>query len=259
MGYQSFILDGERLVVAIHRHWARLGGPAAAVVGGLVIALLVDASVPPGARLLANLAWLAWLCLLARLAWLVVDWRTEWFVATDKRLLLIRGVIARNTGMMPLTKVTDMSFVRTLPGLALGYGTFVLESAGQDQALHEVRWIPQPEQTYRAIVAEIFGVDDRYRVPPEPDDPEPGPPGGWQEGPSGGAPGGRGPRGGGWWPRPRRSGPARRHEQTDADHSRAIPVHRPASREPETLYRSADQIERDRVADTGPIPWYEVP
>ncbi|MEI2766504.1 MAG: PH domain-containing protein [Dermatophilaceae bacterium] len=267
MGYESYLLDGERRVLGIHRHWARLVAPVAAVVGGLVAALLVDAAVAPGARLLANLVWLGWLYLAARLAWIVVDWRTEWFIATDKRLLLIHGVIARNTGMMPLTKVTDMTFVRTLPGLLLGYGTFVLESAGQDQALHEIRWIPHPERIYRAIVAEIFGVHDRYRLPPDAEGPtDPGQPPGGGGGP-GGDPGSGGPRES--WPRPtnrarrwtRRPDPGRRPQpprpQPPTEHSRAIPVHRPAP--PETLYRSSDHIARDRAADTGPIPWYEQP
>ena len=41
--------------------------------------------------------------------------------------------------MMPLTKVTDMSFKRSFPGRLLGYGEFIVESAGQDQALRNVR------------------------------------------------------------------------------------------------------------------------
>lgn len=267
MGIKAYILDGERVVLAIHRHWARLVAPVALVVAGLVLALLVDAAVPPAARLLANIVWLGWMALVARLAWLVLDWRTEWFVATDKRLLLISGVVARNTGMMPLAKVTDMSFVRSLAGLALGYGKFVLESAGQDQALREVAWIPDPERTYRTIVAEIFGVADRYRVPPD-DPPGPGPGRGGGGGDGGG--GGGGARGGGGgarggpafgrgWRRGRgNAAPDRRRDPAapTGDQSRAIPIHRPA---PETLYRSADQIAGDRAAKTGPIPWYEVP
>ena len=70
--------------------------------------------------------------------------------------------------MMPLAKVTDMSYNRSPLGRLLGYGTFVMESAGQDQALHRVEWVPDPDQTYRAICAEIFGVDDEERAPDRP-------------------------------------------------------------------------------------------
>jgi hypothetical protein len=38
----------------------------------------------------------------------------------------------------------------------LGYGQFVLESAGQDQALRTITFIPHPDETYRLLVATIF-------------------------------------------------------------------------------------------------------
>ena len=40
--------------------------------------------------------------------------------------------------MMPLNKVTDMSFQRSFPGRLMGYGEFIVESAGQNQALDRV-------------------------------------------------------------------------------------------------------------------------
>ena len=66
--------------------------------------------------------------------------------------------------MMPLSKVTDMSYNRSLLGRVARLRHFVMESAGQDQALHHVNWVPEPDHTYRAICAQIFGVDDRDRV-----------------------------------------------------------------------------------------------
>ncbi len=59
--------------------------------------------------------------------------------------MLTYGIFTRKIAMMPLAKVTDMSFVRTIPGRVFGYGKFVLESAGQEQALHKVNWIPDAE------------------------------------------------------------------------------------------------------------------
>jgi hypothetical protein len=38
----------------------------------------------------------------------------------------------------------------------LGYGTFILESAGQDQALSTVDYIPYPEQLYLEVCSLIF-------------------------------------------------------------------------------------------------------
>jgi hypothetical protein len=50
--------------------------------------------------------------------------------------------------MMPPVKVADMSFSqRSFQGRLLGYGTFILESAGQDQALRVVDHLPYPACT----------------------------------------------------------------------------------------------------------------
>jgi hypothetical protein len=53
--------------------------------------------------------------------------------------------------MMPLAKVTDMSFQRSAMGRIFGYGEFILESAGQDQALNRVDYLPYPEQLYLEV------------------------------------------------------------------------------------------------------------
>ena len=70
----------------------------------------------------------------------------------------------QKVAMMPLIKVTDMSYQRSVPGRIFGYGRFVLESAGQDQALRQVDWVPHPDVTYRILCTEIFGVPSRERV-----------------------------------------------------------------------------------------------
>ena len=66
--------------------------------------------------------------------------------------------------MMPFIKVTDMSYHRTVPGRIFGYGEFILESAGQEQALRKVEWVPHPDATYRIICAEIFGLPNPQRI-----------------------------------------------------------------------------------------------
>jgi len=53
--------------------------------------------------------------------------------------------------MMSLTKVTDMSFQRFLMGRILGYGEFILESAGQDRTLSNVDYLPYPEHLYLEV------------------------------------------------------------------------------------------------------------
>lgn len=155
-----YLLDGERLVTAVHQHWGKVAEPVATAVAAGMLALWVDATIPPELGLVSTVLWWAWFAVLARTAYKIAEWRHDWFVATDKRLLLFYGFVTRKVSMMPLSKVTDMSYNRSIPGRMLGYGRFVMESAGQDQALREVNWVPDPDQHYRAICAEIFGVAD---------------------------------------------------------------------------------------------------
>ncbi len=149
--------DEERLVFVVRRHWITLAEPVATTVasGALMVALawglaerFADA---------ANLVFLLWLLVVARAAYRIVDWRESWFGATQRRLMLVQGLVTRKVAMMPLEKVTDMSYSRSPLGQVLGYGEFVLESAGQDQALRSVTFIPNPDQLYRLLVATMFG------------------------------------------------------------------------------------------------------
>lgn len=100
--------------------------------------------------------WWLWLLVLVWFVWKVAEWSVDYFVITSARLLGTNGLITRQVNMMPLGKVTDMRFERTLLGRLLGYGTFVMESAGQDQALSKIDFIPYPEQLYLEVVGLIF-------------------------------------------------------------------------------------------------------
>jgi membrane protein YdbS with pleckstrin-like domain len=155
--YTTNLLPTERVVAAERRHWARLIEPVATVVVGLVVAVWLDTTIPLGVPVAHDLVWLAWLAAVVRLAYRYFEWRTDWFVATDKRLILTYGLLTRRVAMMPLRKVTDMSYNRSVLGRLVGYGEFVLESAGQEQALRKVTFLPRPDELYEEICSEIFG------------------------------------------------------------------------------------------------------
>jgi Bacterial PH domain len=150
----KYLLPREVQVATVRQHPAVLISPAAQALGGLLLAGIVTATVVHG--LLATIIWVAWLLLFLRLAWKAINWSVDYFVVTTERLLLTTGFLTRKVNMMPLTKVTDMSFKRTFPGRLLGYGEFIVESAGQDQALRNVEFIPYPEQLYLLICGMLF-------------------------------------------------------------------------------------------------------
>ena len=160
-GLDRYLLRGEHLVAEIHRHRIVLLKPFLAVVGAAALAIWIDLNVGgTGSSPVVRLVWAAALVVLAWALWRWAEWRNERFVVTDKRILLFRGFVTKRVPMMPLTKVTDMTYERSILGRLLGYGTFVLESAGQDQALSRIDHVPNSDENYRKIIAEIFGVSD---------------------------------------------------------------------------------------------------
>jgi uncharacterized membrane protein YdbT with pleckstrin-like domain len=140
----------------VRRHPAILIWPTVQAVGGLLVAAIVSATLLHGNKVLLWVIWLGWLVLLLRMVWYAANWAVDYFVVTSERMLLTEGLLNQKVNMMPLTKVTDMSFRRTFWGRLLGYGEFIVESAGQDQAFRTVEYIPYPEQLYLLVCGMLF-------------------------------------------------------------------------------------------------------
>jgi uncharacterized membrane protein YdbT with pleckstrin-like domain len=157
----KYLLPHEQQVITVRRHPAILIGPIAVTVLGLVAAAVLSDTLLQHQSTLLLITWLIWLVLLLRLILKTFDWAVDYFVVTSHRLVTTSGIIARKVAMMPLAKVTDMTFERSFQGRLLGYGTFVVESAGQDQALSRIDHIPYPEQLYLEVCALIFPSKDR--------------------------------------------------------------------------------------------------
>jgi membrane protein YdbS with pleckstrin-like domain len=164
---RRFLLPSERPVIQVRRHWAVLVGP---VLQGLLLIAAGGfiAKVAGSVGFLRMLAVYFIIFVVAWVAWKFFDWYVERFIVTDKRVLLITGIIARHVAIMPLVKVTDLTFNRSAAGLMLGYGEFVVESAGQDQALSRVNHIPHPEKLYIQMSELLFGGDKGAPALPSP-------------------------------------------------------------------------------------------
>ncbi len=158
-GAARYLLPNEDCVAMVRRHPAVLLPASAYAVAGLLAAFILSATLLRGHTTLILIIWGLWGVLMVRLIWQAINWAVDYFVITSKRILLTSGVFTRSVAMMPLSKVTDMSFRRSLAGRLLGYGEFVVESAGQDQALRTIDHIPYPEDLYRRVCDEIFNQD----------------------------------------------------------------------------------------------------
>ncbi len=156
-----YLLPHERQVITVHQHPAVLIRPIFFLLAGLALAGFLSYSIHHNPDVIIGV-WILFGLLLAWVIGKVVDWSVDYFVVTSQRLLLTQGILVRKVNMMPLAKVTDMSFQRSALGQILGYGEFIVESAGQDQALSHVTYLPYPEQLYLEVCGLIFKDDERH-------------------------------------------------------------------------------------------------
>jgi uncharacterized membrane protein YdbT with pleckstrin-like domain len=159
----EYLLPTERRVIRVRKHWAYL-------LKDLTLTSLVLLALVVGERMLAdsvlidNIAWYVGLVAVLRFTVLTILWWIERIVITDKRVMLAEGIITHKVGMMPLGKVTDLTFERSLDGRMFGYGTIVVESAGQIQALNRIEYLPRPEEIYEALSELVFGEKGKTRA-----------------------------------------------------------------------------------------------
>lgn len=152
----KYLLPHERQVISVHQHPAVLIRPVLEVLAGLIIAGWLTIAIAHGNKAAVLVIWILWAIVLLRLLWKVYEWSENYFVITSQRLLMSEGFLTHKVNMMPLAKVTDMSFQRSAMGRLLGYGEFIVESAGQNQALRIVDHLPYPEQLYLEVCGLIF-------------------------------------------------------------------------------------------------------
>jgi hypothetical protein len=157
----KYLIPTEQIIFLIRRHWIVLFEPIATVVAGLIVVAFLDQALSGPALRLRDIAIVLWFILLLRLIIKFLDWYRELFLATDRRLMLVSGLVTRQVDIMPMSKVTDMRYDRTLTGQLFGFGVYILESAGQDQALSTINFIPDPDLHYKQISAVIFAPSQR--------------------------------------------------------------------------------------------------
>jgi hypothetical protein len=153
-GDDRYLSVNERTVLVTRLHIIVLIVPGFQTIAAIVLVGLVSPAA--GTPQITNILTFVALFMLLRLAWKVLDWYNVQIIITDKRIFKMSGLITREVATMPLRMMTDMTYQRTAPGRILGYGTLIVESAGQDQALSTINYLPQPDEMYRTITGLIF-------------------------------------------------------------------------------------------------------
>ena len=154
----------EHSVLLLHPHWKVLLWPV--IFGVLVIAaaIVVLSLVPAGpaagtARLVTAAS-----AVLLLLIWTVrpaLRWKTTTYELTTARLRLREGILTRSGRDIPLARITDVSFARSLLDRLLGAGRLLVESPGEHGQI-VLTDIPSVER----VQAILFGLveEEQHRL-----------------------------------------------------------------------------------------------
>jgi uncharacterized membrane protein YdbT with pleckstrin-like domain len=128
------------------------------ILGALIIAaavtvvVVIPAGRYAGTERLVVLA-VAVLLLLIAVLRPVLIWKTTTYELTSGRLRVREGIISRRGRDIPLTRISDLSFTRSLLDRLVGAGRLVVESAGEHGQI-VLTDIPQVERV-QAILFEL--------------------------------------------------------------------------------------------------------
>jgi uncharacterized membrane protein YdbT with pleckstrin-like domain len=142
----------------VRRHLAVLLRPFLETAAVIAAAALLGSATSPssGSALVDTL--LGWVTVLfaLRFLWKGSEWWIDRVVVTDQRMFEVSGLLTRKIASMPLAKLTDLTYKRTIVGRVFGYGDLVVETPGQEQALTHIDYLPQPDDFYRTLTSLVM-------------------------------------------------------------------------------------------------------
>ena len=155
MSTRRYLAGDEGIVLDVRRHGIIVTAPLLQAGLAIVVAAAFGWLTSPsdGEGWVDTAVGLVALAVAARAGWKVWQWWVDRIIVTDQRIFEVSGVLTRKVASMPIARVTDLTYQRSLIGRLLGYGDFIVESAGQDQALSRIDKIPHPDDFYRRITS----------------------------------------------------------------------------------------------------------
>lgn len=173
MGISKKLLsDGEYVVLSMRGHGKALIGPVAVfflVMGGVIAALMLkpnDTAVSATAAVVA----VPLLVLLSLVPFL--RWMTSTYTVTNRRVITRQGVLTRSGRDIPLFRINDVAYEKSLLDRMLSCGTLIISDATEKAGM-VLPDIPNVEKVQLQISDLMFAQDDGNdddgsRVPGEP-------------------------------------------------------------------------------------------
>ena len=145
----SYLGPGELCLIRTHLHWLVPLRSIAQATAMMPVAILLGFVAPSVWWLQIGLALVA-VGHQGYLFYRFLAWRTEQIIVTDQRFIRTSGVFTTTVDAVNLDQITDSTYHRSLFGHVLNYGTVRIGSAGQNQTLQTITFVPSPAVIYRA-------------------------------------------------------------------------------------------------------------
>ena len=154
-----YAAPGETVVLRVRRHIAVLLRSFLTTLGVIIGASVLGSILSPrsGASAVDTVAGVVVIGFIIWMLWQMLEWWLARIVVTDRRIFEVTGIVTKTVASMPLWKVTDMKYHRSIWGHLLGYGAMELETAAQEQALGRINYLPRPLDFYKTVTGRAAG------------------------------------------------------------------------------------------------------
>lgn len=141
----------ETVALDLHPHWWYFSQPVAALVGGIILALVSLIFLDGDLQTAVN--WVAIAVIVLSIIWTgvrYIRWKNTNFVITSDRIIFRSGVVSKHSIDIPLESVNNVLSSQSVFERMLGLGDILIESAGEtgQQRFTDVK---RPEQVKNII------------------------------------------------------------------------------------------------------------
>jgi membrane protein YdbS with pleckstrin-like domain len=169
---KKLLFEGEYVVLSVRGHGKALIWPVAVfvlVMAGVIAALMLK---PNDTVVASGVAVVAVPLLVALSLIPFMRWMTSTYTVTNRRLITRQGILTRSGRDIPLFRINDVAYEKSLLDRLLGCGTLIISDATEKAGV-VLPDIPHVEQVQLQISELLFANDDGNdddgsRVPGEP-------------------------------------------------------------------------------------------
>lgn len=166
MGRSTRLLGAdEHVVLTLRTHGKALIGPAfGLVVTGALLGVgtaLIPSAYRPGGQYGVVV-----LVFLLAIWWALVPflrWRSRTYTITNHRLISREGILSRTGTDLPLPRINDVSYRRSLLDRVLGCGTLTISTAGEGLVVLDD--VPDVERVHLALTELLFDQPHPWEQP----------------------------------------------------------------------------------------------